>query len=240
MIIAEFVIVVLIGYLLGSIPFGVLIARRRAKVDIRRHGSGKTGMTNVLRTAGRKAAAMVLVLDLLKGVLAVVFAGLIVGGGYLVVGGFGLGMLVAQVMAALAAVVGHIWPVFLRFHGGRGVATFFGGLVALCPVAALFGGEVLIIGAGLTRYASLGSIAGAVGTYTILVPLTILSGFPIEYLFYALAGTIIVFVMHRDNIARLLSGKERKLGDKAETEDLPPSTGSENQHLPGHQTESTG
>jgi len=130
-------------------------------------------------------------------------------------------MLVAQVMAALAAVAGHIWPVFLRFHGGRGVATFFGGLIALCPVAALFGGEVLIIGAGLTRYASLGSIAGVVGTYTILVPLTIMSGFPIEYLFYALAGVIIVFVMHRDNIARLLSGKERKLGDKAETEDLP-------------------
>ena len=96
------------------------------------------------------------------------------------------------------------------------MATFFGGLVALCPVAALFGGEVLIIGAGLTRFVSLGSIAGAVGSYAILVPLTILNGFPVEYLFYAVVGAMIIFVMHRDNIRRLVSGKERRLGDKAD------------------------
>ncbi len=223
MIIAKFVAVVVLGYLLGSIPFGMLVGRRQAKVDVRQYGSGKTGATNVLRTAGRKSAALVVVLDVLKGVLAVVFAGLIVGRGYLVVGGFGLGSLVAQVLAALAAVAGHNWSVFLRFHGGRGVATFFGGLIALCPVAALFGGEVLIVGAGLTRFASLGSIAGAVGTYAILVPLTIMNGFPIEYLFYALVGVVVIFVMHRDNIARLLSGKERKLGEKAEKGESPPS-----------------
>lgn len=222
MIIGKFVAVIILGYLLGSIPFGVLIGRRSAKVDVRRYGSGRTGATNVLRTAGGKAAALVASLDLLKGVLAVVFAGLIVGRGYLVVGDFGLGTLVAQVMAALAAVIGHIWPVFLKFHGGRGVATFFGGLIALCPVAALFGGEILIIGAGLTRLVSLGSIAGAVGTYTILVPLTIMNGFPIEYLAYALIGTIVIVVMHRDNIRRLMSGKERKLGDKIDKVDSPP------------------
>lgn len=211
MIIAQFVAVVIIGYLLGSIPFGALISRRSAKVDVRQHGSGKIGTTNVLRTAGGKAAATVLVLDLLKGVLAVVFAGLIVGRGYLMVGDFGLGALVAQVMAALAAMAGHNWSVFLKFQGGRGVATFFGGLIALCPVAAIFGGEVLIIGAGLTRFVSLGSIAGVVGTYTILVPLTIMNGFPVEYLAYALIGTIVIVVMHRGNIRRLISGKERKL-----------------------------
>ena len=211
MIIAKFVAVVIIGYLLGSIPFGALISRRSAKVDIRQRGSGKTGATNVLRTAGAKAAAMVASLDLLKGVLAVVFAGLIVDRGYLVVGSFGLGALVAQVMAALAAIAGHNWPVFLKFKGGRGVATFFGGLIALCPPAAIFGGEIFIIGAGLTRFASLGSIAGAVGAYAILMPLTIMNGFPIEYLAYALIGTIIIIVMHRDNIKRLMSGNERKL-----------------------------
>ena len=211
MIIAQFVAVVIIGYLLGSIPFGVLISRRSAKVDIRGHGSGRTGATNVLRTAGAKAAAMVVSLDLLKGVLAVVFAGLIVDKGYLVVGSFGLGALVAQVMAALAAMAGHNWPVFLKFKGGRGVATFFGGLIALCPPAAIFGGEIFILGAGLTRFASLGSIAGAVGAYAILMPLTIMNGFPIEYLAYALIGTIIIIVMHRDNIKRLMSGNERKL-----------------------------
>jgi len=218
-IIAKFVSVVIIGYLLGSIPFGLLIGRRSAKVDVRQYGSGKTGATNVLRTAGKKAAALVVILDVSKGVLAVIFAGLIIRGDYLVVGEFGLGMLVAQVLAASAVIIGHIFPVFLKFKGGRGVAPFFGGLIALCPAAAVFGGGVLIIGAGLTRYASIGSIAGAVGTYTILVPLTILSGFPIEYLAYALVGTIIIIFMHRDNIARLIKGKERKLGEKVPMRD---------------------
>ena len=223
MIVAKFAAVVIVGYLLGSIPFGLLVGRRSAKVDVRDYGSGKTGATNVLRTAGKKAAFLVVILDVLKGVLAVVFAGLIVRGDYLVVGEFGLGMLVAQVLAALASVLGHNFPVFLKFRGGRGVATFFGGLVALCPPAALFGGEILIIGTGLTKFASLGSIAGAVGTYAILVPLTIMNGFPIEYLTYALIGTIIILVMHRDNIVRLVKGKERKLGQKPEVRDLSPS-----------------
>jgi len=216
MIIAKFIGVVAIGYLLGSIPFGLLISKRRAKVDVRQYGSGRTGTANVLRTAGGKAAATVFGLDLLKGALAVVVAGLIIGRDYLVVGGFGLGMLIAQVMAALAAIAGHNWSVFLKFKGGRGVATFFGGLVALCPVAALFGGEVFIIGTGLSKFVSLGSIAAVVSTYGILVPLTILGGFPLEYLLYSLIGTIIIIVMHRGNIRRLMSGKERRLGDKAE------------------------
>ncbi|GAI84159.1 unnamed protein product, partial [marine sediment metagenome] len=114
---------------------------------------GKIGATNVLRAAGRKEAALVVFLDVSKGALAVVFAGLIIGRSYLVVGDFGLGALVAQVLAALAAMVGHNWSVFLKFHGGRGVATFMGGLIALCPVAAIFGGEIFIIGAGLTKFA---------------------------------------------------------------------------------------
>ena len=223
MIIAKFAAVIIMGYLLGSIPFGLLIGRRSAKVDVRQYGSGKTGATNVLRAAGKKAAALVVILDVSKGVLAVLFAGLIIRGDYLVMGEFGLGMLVAQVLAASATIIGHIFPVFLKFKGGRGVAHFFGGLIALCPAAAVFGGEVLIIGAGLTKFASLGSIAGVVGTYAVLVPLTIMSGFPIEYLAYTLIGTIIVIVMHRDNIVRLVKGKERKLGQKAETGDLPPS-----------------
>jgi glycerol-3-phosphate acyltransferase PlsY len=228
MIIAKFVIVVIIGYLLGSIPFGVLIGRRAAGVDIRQYGSGRMGTTNVLRTAGKKAAVLAACLDILKGALAVVFAGLIVGESYLLVGDYALGMLAAQVLAGLAAIVGHIWPVFLKFKGGRGVAPFFGGLIALCLVAAAFGdvvlisvpafgGAVLISVVALTRYASLGSISGAVGTCAILVLLTIVIGFPIEYLIYTLIGTVLIIVMHRDNIARLISGEERKLGEKVAT-----------------------
>ena len=226
MVIAKLVAVIALGYLLGSIPFGVLISRRRAKVDVRQYGSGKMGATNVLRTVGRKAAITVGILDVLKGVLAVVFAGLIIGEDILVVGGFPLGVLSAQVMAALAAVAGHVWPVFVKFRGGRGVATFFGGLLVLYPPAALFGGEVLIIGAGLTRFVSLGSIIGAVGTYAILLPLIILNGFRVELLVYALIGTIMVIVVHRDNIARLISGKERRLGDKVKEAASPSSTDS--------------
>lgn len=216
MIVLQFIAVIIIGYLLGSIPSGVIVGKILTNVDVREYGSGKTGMTNVLRTAGKKAAALVFILDLLKGALAVIFAGLIVGRNYLVVGGdFGLGLLVAQVLAALASIAGHNWSIFLGFKGGRGVLTFFGGLFALCPVAALFGGEVFIIGAGLTRFASLGSIAGVVGTYSILIPLTIFNGFPLEYLIYTLIGTVFIVIMHRENITRLLSGKERRIGEKA-------------------------
>jgi len=222
LIIFRFISVIIVGYLIGSIPFGVIVAKRFANVDIRSYGSGKIGSTNVLRTAGKKAAALVLILDILKGALAVLFAGLIVGRDYMVVGNdFGLGLLVAQCLAALASMAGHNWSVFLKFKGGRGVATFFGGLIALCPVAALFGGEVFIIGAGLSRFASLGSIAGAVGTYSILIPLTIFNGFPLEYLVYALIGTLAIIIMHRGNIARLIAGKERKLGETVESADSP-------------------
>jgi glycerol-3-phosphate acyltransferase PlsY len=145
------------------------------------------------------------------------FAALIFGRNYLVINDFGFGLLVAQCLAALAAMAGHNWSIFLKFKWGRGVATFFGGLAALSPVVALFGGQVFAIGIGLTRFASLGSIAGVVGTYTILIPLTILNGFPVEYLAYTLIGTIVIIIMHRDNIARLLAGKERKVGETAQT-----------------------
>ncbi len=216
MIIVKFYLVILVGYLLGSIPFGSIISRRYGKEDIIKHGSGKTGATNALRTMGRKVAFMVAGLDIFKGALAVLFAGLIVGQDYLLVGsGYGLGILFAEVLAGLAAIAGHIFPLFNRLKGGRGVATFFGGLIALCPAAALFGGEILIIGAGLSGFASLGSITGAVGTYAILIPLTIIYGFPVEYLAYTLIGTVVILYMHRDNIKRLVSGKERRISEKS-------------------------
>jgi glycerol-3-phosphate acyltransferase PlsY len=228
MIIAKIVAVLIIGYILGSIPSGVLIGKRFARVDVRNYGSGKMGTTNVLRVAGKKAAALVCICDVVKGALAVVFAWLVLRGEYRVVLGSAYWWLLksAPVLAALAAIAGHNWPIFLKFRGGRGVATFFGGLFALCPAAALFSGQVLILGAGLTRFASLASISGAVATYVILIPLTILNRFPIEYLAYALIGTITIVVTHRDNIIRLLNGKERKIGEKTETATPPPSPNS--------------
>ena len=134
----------------------------------------------------------------------------------MVLGDFALGMLVAQVIAAVAAMLGHSWSMFLKFRGGgRGVATFFGGMAALFPPAALIGGEIFIIGAGVTRYASFASIVAAISTYFVLMPLIIINKFPIEYLIYALIGTIVILIMHRGNISRLLAGKERKIGEKA-------------------------
>ena len=221
MIIGKFVIIALLGYLLGAIPFGVLISRRAAKVDIRQYGSGRMGATNVLRIAGKKAAALAAALDVVKGVLAVVFGGLIMGDGAIIIGQITLGGLSAQSMAAFAAVVGHVWPVFVKFRGGRGVATFMGGLLTLYLPAALFGGVVMLVAAGITRYASLGSIAGLAGTFFILVPLTIIYGLPLEYIVYTFAGAVLIIIMHRDNINRLMAGNERKIGGKIKKENLP-------------------
>jgi glycerol-3-phosphate acyltransferase PlsY len=216
-IVAKFAAVVLIGYFLGAVPFGVMIARRSAKVDVTSYGSGKTGATNVLRVAGKKAAAAVAIFDILKGFLPVVFAALIFNGEYVLTGSTSPWWLSrsAQVLAALAAIAGHKWSVFLHFGGGRGVAPFFGGLLALCPPAALFGAEILILGACLTRYVSIGSISGAVAAYAILIPLTLLNGFPVEFLVYALVGAVFIIVVHRDNIGRLLAGTERRIGERA-------------------------
>lgn len=223
MIVAKLIYVVILGYIIGSIPIGLLVSRYQAKKDIRLFGSGKIGTTNVLRTAGKKAAAMVLVGDVLKGVMAVSLAGLIFGDELLVIGNFGMGTLVAQVVAALACIAGHNWSIFLKFKGGRGVATFFGGMIALCPPAALIGGEVFFVSAGITRYASIGSILGVVTAYIILIPLTIVYKFPLEYLVYAFIGGMVIIVMHRDNINRLVSGKERKIGEKAKKSEFPSS-----------------
>jgi acyl phosphate:glycerol-3-phosphate acyltransferase len=149
-----------------------------------------------------------------------VLAGLIFGNELLIIGNFGIGTLVAEVVAALAAIIGHNWSVFLKFKGGRGVTTFFGGLAALCPPAALIGGEVFFVSVGITRYASFGSILGVITAYIILVPLTIIYKFPLEYLVYALIGGLMIIIMHKDNINRLFSGTERKIGQKAEKSGL--------------------
>ena len=212
----KYVACIVLGYLLGSIPFGVIVARRTANVNVLELGSRSTGTTNVLRTAGTKAAAIAFAGDLLKGVLAVVFAQIIMGNSFLAVGIFGFGKHFGMVLAALAAVVGHNWSVFLKFRGGRGVTTYFGGMMALSWPTALLGGELFIISAFTTRFVSLGSIAAVVGTYALMILFTIFFNLQLEFLLYALVGTIVIIVMHRGNINRLLSGRERRLGEKAE------------------------
>jgi len=216
MMIARYLAGMFIGYILGSIPFGLILAKRIAGIDIREWGSGKIGATNVMRTAGKRVAVLSAVLDFAKGAAAVLFAGLIIGKSYMMVGQFGFGPLLGQVLAGLSAVAGHNWSIFLKFRGGSGVAAFFGGWVALVPLVAVFGGEILFLGATTTLFMSLGSLAGVVGTYAILIPLTIVNGWPIEYLLYAAGGTAMIIYTHRGNIVRLFKGIERKLGERAE------------------------
>lgn len=214
--IARYLASMIMGYLLGSIPFGLILARKMANIDVREWGSGKVGATNVMRSAGTKVALLSGLLDILKGAAAVLLAGLIIGKTYVPIGSFGFGPLLGQVLAGIAAVAGHNWSIFLQFRGGSGVATFFGGWLALFPMVAILGGEILFLGAASTLFVSLGSIAGVVGTYAIVIPLTIVSGLPIEYLLYAFIGMGMIIYTHRYNIVRLFNGKERKLGEKAE------------------------
>lgn len=215
MIIGKFIMVVILSYLLGAIPFGLIVSRLMGRVDVREYGSGKTGGTNVMRTVGRKAGILVIALDLIKALIAVILARVIVGDGVLPLGGFYLHQ-IAQVTAALMAMVGHNWSIFIKFHGGRGVAAFFGGWLALSPPAALFGAEILFLVALQTRYMSMGSIIGAMSIWCLLVPLTVAYNFPPIYLVYGLVAVSLVLYRHRDNISRLHTGTERRLGEKGE------------------------
>jgi glycerol-3-phosphate acyltransferase PlsY len=230
MIALMYIGVIVISYVLGSIPFGLLISKKFARTDVREVGSGKIGMTNVLRTAGKKAAALSLILDIAKGAAAVLIAGLIFHNKTQAVASnvFTLNES-AKVLAAMLAIIGHSWPVFLKFKGGRGVATFMGGLAALYWPAALIGG-IFIFGIGFrTKYMSLGSIIGAVTAAILLLAFYVCKvhflrpNIPFEYVVFALAGAIFVYVMHRDNILRLYNGTERKIGEKINVESTTPS-----------------
>jgi glycerol-3-phosphate acyltransferase PlsY len=214
MMIAEFVAVVVIAYLLGSIPVGLIIGKLKSGVDIREYGSGKTGATNVMRTVGTKLGILTLVLDVVKAAGAVLLATVIIDSGS---GSFTIGSLsvhwqhVAQVVAGLAAIAGHNWPVFAKFKGGRGVTAYFGTLFAIFPPAGIFGAEVVAIAALRSRHMSMGSILGASAALCLMIPLTILYGFPLIYLAYGSVVVALLAYQHQDNIKRLRQGTERRL-----------------------------
>jgi acyl phosphate:glycerol-3-phosphate acyltransferase len=214
MMIAEFVAVVVIAYLLGSIPFGLIIGKLKSGVDIREQGSGKTGATNLMRVAGTKLGVLTIVLDVVKATGAVMLAAVIIGrdSGVLTIGGVSVyWQHIAQVLAGLAAVAGHTWPVFAKFKGGRGVTAYFGTLFAIFPPAGIFGAEVVAIAALRSRHMSLGSLLGALAACCLMIPLTILYNFPPIYLAYGLVVTALLVYQHQDNIKRLRQGTERRL-----------------------------
>lgn len=204
---------ILVAYLLGAIPAGVIISRRFSGIDVRQYGSGKSGTTNVLRAAGKKAAVATGASDILKGTLAVLLVRPIVGAtGQIAMGSLILDVPSVEAIAGLLAVIGHNWSVFLSLGGGSGVATFLGALVMMDWTAALLGGGLLVLIAGLTRYVSLGSLVGTLSSFLATLSLAITGIQPVPYaVFSGLASGLILF-RHRDNIRRLKSGTERKLG----------------------------
>lgn len=196
---------ILLGYLLGAIPFGVVIARLIGGPDPRTVGSERTGATNTVRALGRSWGVVVGLLDVAKGLLAAA-AGAAIGGA--------VGLTPEWVAAGgcVAAVTGHVKSVFIGFRGGRGVATAAGGFLVLVPAALLVVIPIIGVVVALTRYVSLGSIAGAVSAPVVVAALYgagRASGADVAYA--ALVGALIV-VAHADNIARLRAGTERRIG----------------------------
>lgn len=187
---------VFVAYLIGSIPFGLLISQVVGRVDIRRYGSGNIGTANVLRIVGKRAAALTMLGDLLKGFLPTL-AALLLGGSDLLVAGVGL-----------AAVLGHNWSVYLRFAGGKGVATSFGALLAMTPLPAILGFLVWLGVVLVFRYTSLAALAASV----CIPPLIFFSIGSGPYFTFSLLATLLIFVRHRDNIQRLWAGTEHRVG----------------------------
>ena len=194
---------VIIAYLIGSIPFGYLIVRKKVGGDIRESGSGGTGATNVSRRAGKMAGVFTLLLDALKGSVAVLIAKL------LVEQSLNAEWWVAA--AAMATILGHIFPVWLAFRGGKGVATGVGVFLILAPVALLCAGVLFVAVVSLTRYVSLGSIIAA-ATIPLFVWLQSVFVEPVAdlrpMLTAAISGALLIVFAHRGNIGRLVSGTE--------------------------------
>ncbi|MBV9356810.1 MAG: glycerol-3-phosphate 1-O-acyltransferase PlsY [Chloroflexi bacterium] len=196
---------VVIGYLLGSIPSGMIVARVYRNVDLTAYGSGRTGATNVLRTLGPGAAAVAFAADFLKGVIAVLLINLLVGVEPWL-----------QLLATLAAVLGHTYSPFLRFRGGRGVVTGLGATAVAAPVLMLVAFAVGLTLVAITRYVSLGSVVGTMVGAILLIVQGIMVSQPAYIVWGVLVGGLIV-VAHRDNIRRLMTGTERKLGERVAT-----------------------
>lgn len=191
-------LVMLTAYLLGSISTSTLLTKKVAGIDIREHGSGNAGATNTMRVLGPKLAGVVLLLDALKAVLAVLIAKWL-GVPELFVAG-----------AAIAVILGHNWPVFFRFRGGKGIATTIGAVLALVPVPALIAAAVGLLVLYWMRYVSLAALI-----FTTLLPLlTYLLHAPHEYVWFTAAAFVLSLWRHRSNIGRLVSGRENKLGAK--------------------------
>src|SRR5437867_1883862 len=197
-------VLVALGYVMGAIPFGLLVARSTAGIDPRKAGSGRIGATNVLRTVGPAGAAAVFVLDLGKGLAAVLLARWLFEGA---------GVEWVAAAAGTAAVIGHIRSIFIGFGGGRGVATATGGLLGMAAPVLLIVAPVVIAIVWRSRYVSLGSISGALLAPIVAWLLALAGLASAAAIAYAVSAGLLIVVAHGDNISRLRSGSERRLGE---------------------------
>lgn len=197
-----YLIIIVVAYLLGNISTSYIVARKLAGVDIRTQGSGNAGSTNVLRTMGKKAGALTFGGDVLKGVVAVGFARILA---YYMKAD----QVTCAYIAVVAVVIGHNWPAFLGFKGGKGVATSLGSMLAINPVLALTCLAAFIIIVLVSKYVSLGSVLGIC-----LSPVLMLITHNTKGIWVTLFLSASVVYTHRANIKRLLNGTERKLGEK--------------------------
>lgn len=204
------VLAAVIGYLLGAIPFGLIIGRVARGIDIREYGSHRTGATNALRTLGARAAALVFVLDVAKGVAAVLLARALFGGDPLVEW--------AAAVAGFAAIIGHNWSAFIGFTGGRGVATSGGALGAMSPWSVAIVAPIVVGVIWRSRYVSLGSITGGLLAPVVTAGLALVGLASVPAIVYALASGLLVTAAHGDNIGRLRAGTERRIGQKEAVE----------------------
>ncbi len=192
----DLIITAFLAYLLGSVPFGIVTARAFGLGDLRQIGSGNIGATNVLRTGNKLAAFLTLLGDSGKGALAVLLARLIFGEA-------------AAGIAALFAMLGHLYPIFLKFKGGKGVATFLGTLLALSFPTGLLACATWLIVALITRYSSLSALVAA-----LLAPLYAVFFYHLHGAILLTLLTMLIFFKHRENIERLKEGTESKIGKK--------------------------
>lgn len=200
---AQYSAVMPMAYFLGSISWGYMLLQLKMGVDVREYGSGRTGMSNVLRTGGVKSAAVVLTLDIAKGVIAVVIARAVIG------------TTAAEVSAGLIVLVGHNWPVFLQFKGGRGILTALGGLALMVPVAAIIATATFLAITALSRYISLGSVVGVMIGALAILALALAGVNSDTYMIYGFIAAAMIVWQHRDNLQRIRDGSERRLGHPA-------------------------
>lgn len=199
MTLARDVAAILCAYLLGSMPFGVWMGHLHRGVDIREHGSGGSGATNVLRTAGPGAAAATFILDIAKGAVAVVVAHL-------------LGADQAfQLLAGLAAMVGHCWPVWARFRGGKAVATGLGALIVIAPGLVLWAVAGGVVALAITRIVSVASLCATAAAALAAIVTAVLAGSAQNSWIFVVPAALLVAYRHRANLGRLLRGAEPKL-----------------------------